>query len=228
MKMLHCLVLLLSLQPLYAQPLNTEPASTHGMVLLGTEKIYASHLPMFHVPHNYQAIFEITLDDNALNTFHNDQQAHPNELTYTIEPEPFVLSEMLEHPTPFNARLYRGHFERGGILIDASAQIVIKQIIYSKKITNRTLKSTTDYLLFGDQQEQFAIHLIKSKPSFDHIVQISTPVNNFSSPQIVTIHSTQDKVPDIGGNTIEAKSGNNKVIEMHWQKQIYLEFSDLQ
>lgn len=35
----------------------TDKPSVHGMTLMGTELIYASHLPMFHTPHDYQIIF---------------------------------------------------------------------------------------------------------------------------------------------------------------------------
>lgn len=32
----------------------TYKTSVHGMLIFGKEKIYASHLPMFHPPHDYQ------------------------------------------------------------------------------------------------------------------------------------------------------------------------------
>jgi hypothetical protein len=33
----------------------------HGMVLVGRRSAYLSHLPMFHSPQDYQAVFEVSL-----------------------------------------------------------------------------------------------------------------------------------------------------------------------
>ena len=43
-------------------PASEDKPATHGMLIFGTNKIYASHLPMFHSPHNYQVILELDLD----------------------------------------------------------------------------------------------------------------------------------------------------------------------
>ena len=39
--------------------------SVHGMLLFGKENLYASHLPMFHAPHDYQVIFKLNLSSNT-------------------------------------------------------------------------------------------------------------------------------------------------------------------
>lgn len=39
----------------------TEKPSFHGMALVGERHAYLSHLPMFHSPHDYQAVFEVSL-----------------------------------------------------------------------------------------------------------------------------------------------------------------------
>ena len=33
------------------------------MLVFGTEKVYFSHLPMFHAPHDYQAVIEVELPE---------------------------------------------------------------------------------------------------------------------------------------------------------------------
>ncbi len=42
-----------------AQP-GTEPPGFHGMLVLGSETIYASHLPMFSPQHRYQGIWQVS------------------------------------------------------------------------------------------------------------------------------------------------------------------------
>jgi len=39
--------------------------AVHGMLLVGTNALYVSHLPMFHAPHDYQALAEVALQDGA-------------------------------------------------------------------------------------------------------------------------------------------------------------------
>ncbi len=49
---------------------HDEPArmGLHGMLLFGgLEGLYASHLPMFHTPHDVQLLLRIRLQDAALN-----------------------------------------------------------------------------------------------------------------------------------------------------------------
>ena len=56
-----------------------------------------------------------------------------DEKVYTIVPEVFVLPEMMKNPKPFNFRLVRGHFERGGKTILQKGTATIKRIVFSKK-----------------------------------------------------------------------------------------------
>ena len=44
-------------------PVDT--TGVHGMWLVGESPVYVSHLPMFMVPHNYQVILKVTLEDDV-------------------------------------------------------------------------------------------------------------------------------------------------------------------
>lgn len=105
-KLILCL-LLGSLQSYADSP------SVHGMLIFGQQKTYLSHLPMFHSPHDYQAIFEVNLSDEAKTLYREDQKSHPEETVYTWVPERFDLSTWPRSRRPILATLYRGHFERG-------------------------------------------------------------------------------------------------------------------
>ena len=43
-----------------AEDAGDRPA-THGMLMVGSQQIYLSHLPMFHGPHDYRVIVEADL-----------------------------------------------------------------------------------------------------------------------------------------------------------------------
>ena len=201
---------------------STDKASTHGMLLFGKEKIYASHLPMFHSPHNYQIILELELDKTTTQKYIADQKLHPECTTYTIEPEKFVLPEMIENPKLFSVDLYRGHFERGGIKIASKAIVKITKVIYFKKFdSNETKAITTNFILFGNSKEQFLAHQISNKPDFDQIIEVKTAFESDKS-QIITTDSSANSLLGISSNEIVIDKKSILLL-----KQLYLEFDDL-
>ena len=57
-----------------------EKPNFHGMVLVGEKRPYLYHLPMFHSPHDYQAIFEVSLtsdDADLLPEYRRDRADNP-------------------------------------------------------------------------------------------------------------------------------------------------------
>jgi hypothetical protein len=203
--------------------MGTDKASTHGMLIFGTDKIYASHLPMFRTPHNYQIIIELTLDKVTKQKFITDQKLHPEYTTYTIEPEKFVLPDMINAKGSFKANLYRGHFERGGIKIADSIRIKISSIVYFEKFDEAAPKPTeARFLVFGTSKEQFAIHQISNKPDFEQILQVKAGVSNL---EIVSF-STSNNPVGVSSNTITLTITNNNT-DITLLKQLYLEFDDL-
>src|SRR5262249_46637739 len=97
-----------------AEDAGDKPA-IHGMLMVGSKQIYLSHLLMFRSPHDYQAILEVDLGQPGNSAYLEDRNNHPLEKIYTLEPqERFVLPAMIQNPRDFSAKIYRGHFERGG------------------------------------------------------------------------------------------------------------------
>ncbi len=205
--------------------MSSDKASVHGMVIFGTEKIYASHLPLFHTPHNYQIILLLELDEIDKQKFVVDQQKHPEFATYTIEPERFILPDKIQDKGSFKANLYRGHFERGGVKIADSINIKILEVLLFKKFEEGEKKvNSANYFLFGNEKEQFAIHQISNKPDFDHIIQVKTKLgsNNFDT----VILSKFNNPVGVSGNSISLNP-NGENVELILLKQLYLEFDDL-
>lgn len=209
---------------------SQDKPSTHGMLIFGTEKTYASHLPMFHSPHNYQIILELELDAATKKLFIVDQEKNPEYATYTIEPEKFVLPEMIQNPKSFKANLYRGHFERGGIKIAADIHVIIKKIIYYTKFKTDEARSVkTNFIVFGNSKEQFIAHQITNKPDFDQIIKIKTTTNfTFENKnyELVTLNKTENSTIGVSSNEIEADYNSNPT-NLTLLKQLYLEFDDL-
>jgi hypothetical protein len=203
---------------------SKDKPSVHGMLIFGTDNVYASHLPMFRSPHDYQIIIELTMDNSAKKKFVADQAKNPQYTTYTIEPERFVLPDIIAKLGSFKANLYRGHFERGGQKIAENITVTIKKVVYFKKFdATETKKDSAVFLVFGSTKEQFAVHKISNKPDFEQILQVKTGLTNAME---TTVFSPKNTPIGISGNTIQVKMGS-KEMDIVLLKQLYLEFDDL-
>lgn len=190
-----------------AQHHHHDRPSVHGMLMMGHQTVYLSHLPMFHAPHDYQAIFEAKLDPESERLFHEAQKAHPEVTVFTLVPEAFVLPDMAAKPRPFKAQIYLGHFERGGTLLKSKVTVTLTQVLYFKKFVPGA-KQGKGQLLFGSESELFLAHQIEAKPDFDQIVELPVEAQYIKILQGKPLQVTSGIDPDLG-------------------QELYLEFDDL-
>lgn len=219
MKLILALIFTLSLSKLATA--HDHP-SVHGMLIIGQSKIYLSHLPMFHSPHDYQVIIEADISNEGKKTYLKNLESS-SELVYTLVPEVFVLPDMLKEPKAFKAKIYKGHFERGGQLIADNVVIEIKKIVYFKKFIPQEVKpSAASYILFGNEEEQFMAHKISTKPDFDLILKVESLENPDDGHIEVVIDSVKNNEPLSTGKIYETKELPVKV-----KTAIYYETGDL-
>lgn len=111
---------------------NMPTWGTHGMAMFGGKNgLTASHLPMAHPPHDYQAIFTFHVADPKIDAALRQRlEAHPT--LWTIAPEKFELNRLdpasknpLKH---FKADLVLGHFEQDGKTEYHDVTIVVDKI----------------------------------------------------------------------------------------------------
>jgi hypothetical protein len=187
---------------------NPTPASatfaTHGMLVVGKQTVYLSHLPMFMFdpnrhPHNYQVLLEVTFEreDNGSDpqaAYVRDREAS-EETLYTLVPEKFSITKLvppdIEHQrgaispdpgllTSFRANVFRGHFERGGTKILSDVLVKIQRVLYwSEFDPNAEALEELEYILFENRIKSFLAHRIVKPPDFDQILSIRF-VNAFS------------------------------------------------
>lgn len=177
------------------------PASVHGMVLFGTDTLYMSHIPMFHSPHDYQALFEVELSHPTLDataTYKKQLAANGTQKLVTLKPVPFVLPDLLDGKfSTIKAGLFKGNFESGGTQVLNNVTIKIKNIIYKKQLSlSEKPLPTLTYLVLKDLTKVFLIHKITAPNNFDQIVEaiVLDPSNSQSLPGIVTISDKKDLV----------------------------------
>lgn len=170
------LIFLITVLMLGSSGSRADQMATHGMLLFGNQKTYASHLPMFHAPHDYQVILELSLEGVPHSTAVNQYNLAKADATqmFTLKPQPMDLTKVISgEQTSFIAYIYKGHFEQGGQNF-GPAKVNVTKIIQANKLSESP-SSDNYYLLFGVSGEYFGAHLISGKPDFDQIVSIERP-----------------------------------------------------
>jgi len=165
---------------------QSEPETVHRWVVFGTDTIYLSHLSMFSMPeHAIQVIVAaefVDSDGSPSTAYPDDRRAHPNQRLYTLDPVPFVLSDVLPadsrppRRTTLNADLYRNHLEQQSTdphLIAAGIDVRIARVVHTHRYDpDATPLGQLTYVLFGAGSETYLAHFITRPPDFDQIIRV--------------------------------------------------------
>lgn len=209
---------------------SADRPANHGMAVVGHHKVYLSHLPMFHTPHDYQVILEVEFDAEAKSIYDNSGSSPTPEL-FTLAPdEDFVLPEKVQVGNSFPATLFKGHFERGGTAIASGFNVKISKVLYFKKFQKGEVKpDQAQYLHFGNDKEQFLAHIVTAKPDFDQIVSVEV-VESLSMKEatLLTLPQQKNVEPLMAASMHQAISqSDNNQIDLSILSVIYLESGDL-
>lgn len=143
---------------------------THGMVLFGSgDELYASHIPMFHAPHDMQLILAVALA-------HPEWKAPPDfsREAYTLEPERMDLNELADgRRGSFRATVYRGNFESGGVAVWKDVTVRVKEVrwVHGLSAAERAAERL-EYVLFGSKRAAYLVHAISAPPDFDQVLKV--------------------------------------------------------
>ena len=147
----------------------------HGMALFGGKGgLYASHLPMFHAPHDYQVVQQVHLADPRLDATLKKRLDGKTAL-WTVAPEKFELDRLgpgaAEPLRQFKADLVLGHFEQGGKTQYGGATLVVDKVLLFRRLSStQKISGTATYVQIGNGEQRFLIKEIDSRPDFDHIL----------------------------------------------------------
>ena len=166
----------------------------HNMMIVGEQTIFLSHLPMFHGAHRFQVIVEAGFDEDGTpldRMYAEDRRKHPDVRMYTLVPrEHFVLSRLFSNDPEtllrsFPGRVFRGHFERDGTLLEplANVEAVVHRVVYAEEIgleVGPAGSDELDYILFGGEPELFLAHRITQPPDFDQLLGVKLSGHEFT------------------------------------------------
>lgn len=147
----------------------------HGMVLFGEQSLYTSHLPLFHQPHNFQLVLEVNLeethaDSSTLEAY--QQKKEEGQVLFTILPEAFATDQVVNgNITELQATLFSGHFEQGGEALGLVKMKIKGVVLYSEIKTDQN-SELTEFKVFGQNEDYYMIHTIKTAPSYDMVLKV--------------------------------------------------------
>lgn len=226
----------------------------HGMLIVGEQTVYLSHLPMFTMPHHkYQAIFEVTFSKGGPDpqaTYVKDRQQTGSRVYTLVPEEEFVLTELApERPgdTPrrrsFKARIVRNHFERdetNPMPLASGVTVDIKHVVYFRELDpNAPRPEVLAYRLFGKGSALFLAHVIVRQPDFDQVLAAKVSGRQFTDDQLragVTVefpgrHDHPERRLQEGervsGSATVAGGGAPIPVEVEVGTQFYFELRDL-
>ena len=150
----------------------------HGMLLFGgADGLWASHLPMFHPPHDRQVILRIAFDDAALESRLRAQLA-ARPAVWTLVPEKFELERLApgaaQPLAAFRADVVEGHFERGGSTRHAGATVRVVAVERFQALSSAAAPGReATYRPIGAGRTWFLVKDIAARPDFDHVVSVA-------------------------------------------------------
>ncbi|KQV11988.1 hypothetical protein ASE03_28640 [Kitasatospora sp. Root187] len=156
---------------------------SHGMLVVGGDVLYLSHLPMFMAPHNFQVILEVGVDDAVGSVLRSHQHVVPGEPYDTFIPEDFPMSELDPHGsgprrTSMTGRFFCGHFERKGGKhppLAERAVVTVQSVVHFHELDVQAQHADDNqlsYLCFGRGGQLHLAHHITAAPDFDQVLTV--------------------------------------------------------
>lgn len=152
----------------------------HGMIVFGSD--HFSHIPMFHAPHDYQAVMEVHLSHPDL----VDGTSFGDGL-HTFVPEEFSLGDVLSgQKTHFEGTLYEGNFEDGGRPLLEGVQVDVREVTESRHLeADARGPAELSYKLYGRPGDTYLVHPIYGHGAdFDQILKVQCNSQGLSSEEL--------------------------------------------
>ncbi|RTL44388.1 MAG: hypothetical protein EKK53_07180 [Burkholderiales bacterium] len=203
---------------------------THGMVLFGgREGLYGSHMPMFHAPHDVQVLLRLAPVKQRLSlALRRALHSAPGRL-WTIHPERFDLDRLApgapDPLTEFDARVFQGHFERGGRVAFEGVRFRVEQVpVYAPLNATPRHAPRQRFWCLGDGTERFLVKQLDQRPDVDLIGSFQTAVPVPGQP-VLDLPNRRLATPDPQAlNAALAQAGFRPLHAVHWH---YAETGDL-
>ena len=144
--------------------------------MLGTEKLYLCHLPMYHVPaHSFQTILEAEIEKPEMEKYLRIKKENPDTPIIVFNESEMVLEE-LAHSSSFVGPIHFANIN-GDADGDPLGQtkVNIKKILLSNKLNENSpdYPKHLEYYMFGTNSDWHLSHFLSKAPNFEQELDIS-------------------------------------------------------
>jgi hypothetical protein len=151
---------------------NTHGArvAIHGMVVFGRAgHYYLEHIPTFRPPHDAQLVVRAALHDRRGDAIVRDLA----DGTYTLQPiEPVSLDDLLRgRRTELVGDLYRGSFERDGVVIEPGVRVAIDTQLLARPLPGPG--GEPGYFLIGNGEDAYLTNAIGPDRPYQQILRVA-------------------------------------------------------
>jgi len=160
--------------------IHTNLKAAHGFLLMGTNNVFGSHLPMFFMPaHAFQVIFELSFEDKDKEKYIAIKKDNPGKPLIIFEPKPMSLEEMANSKS-FQCDLFiadNNGDPTGDALINNLNVSIKQKILFEPLNQNNDYPENMSYYLYGRNSEYHLSHILTKAPNFQQEVDVSVSDN---------------------------------------------------
>jgi hypothetical protein len=140
-------------------------AGRHGMLLFGHDPMYLSLLTTCACSPGYQVLLEARLDGPALDAGDS----------YTLDPDPFPITDLEPRDGVPPLTSLTGTLVRGGTPIAAGVRVDIQSVVWFHPVDAEATpgpRQALEYLCFGRGDQVYLVHPIPAWPSFQQVLAV--------------------------------------------------------
>lgn len=224
---------------------SQEKPDSHGFLMMGTQKLFLCHLPMFFMPdHSYQAILEVELGGTDMENYLNARKQNAAKPLIIMNVNPMLLKDVV-NSSSFSSAAYfaneNGDPEPGvDPFIKSTSVAVKKSVLFEHLNPNSEYPESLTYYLYGTLFDLHLSHLLSKAPNFQQeldvrvsgaalihqinessgLIKISIPSLNERSMQPIT--SDPLTQPEYTMNTEDDTGGNISIGNKFWINNVPL------
>jgi hypothetical protein len=153
--------------------------SSHGFLMMGTEKLFSCHLPMYFMPdHSFQVILEIELGGNDIETYLKTRKENPGEPLIIMNNTEMLLEELVNSDSYKAAGYFaneNGDPKKGKPpFIDPTTVTIKRKLLFESLNPNAEYPENLTYYLYGTNSSEFHLsHLLSKAPNFQQELDVT-------------------------------------------------------
>jgi hypothetical protein len=186
---------------------SQEQPALHGFLMMGSEKLFLCHLPMFFAaPHSYQAILEASLASNDRDIYLKTKKENQGKPLIVMNKKPTLLKDIVNSRS-FLADAFFAN-ENGDpdpadhpFMVSTNVNIDKSLVFEHLNPTKPDYPDNLTYYIFGSDSEFHLSHLLTKAPNFEQElnVTLSGDISN-------KINQLNSKITKISISSLNEKS----------------------